>query len=78
MRTCDSDPDESWVCSVGTGVCLWDFITLHANSNGGWPPRREVRVEEDGGTDREREGEMKHVGNGQSERGGEDGVMTEL
>lgn len=28
---CDSDSNASRACSVGTGVHLCDFITLHAN-----------------------------------------------
>lgn len=40
------------MCSAGIGVRLWDFITLHANFDPGWPMRHSVRVEEDGGTPR--------------------------
>lgn len=52
---CDSDSNEGRVCFAGTGVCLCDFITLHANFKRGWPRRRR----EDG---RRREGETRQRG----------------
>lgn len=68
---CDLDSNERRVCSVGTGVRLCNFITLHANFNQGWPRRpseygrqREREIEET-------EMEDKCAGNGERERKGE-------
>lgn len=73
---CDTDSNVRRVCSVGAGVHLCDFITLHANFNRG------RRQSEDG---RQRERERKQRGNGHVQemdrlRKGEEknGVMTAL
>lgn len=56
----DSNSNKWRVGSAGTGVCLCDFITLHANFVQGWPWRGEKR-------DRGEVKEGMRVGNGGKE-----------
>lgn len=64
----DSNSNKGRVSSAGTGVCLCDFITLHANSERGWPWRQNGEKEGDGakaGTCAGKRGERKREGKGE-------------
>lgn len=71
---CDSDSNEGRVCSAGTGVCLCDFITLHANFNRVWPRTRSEyggwrgRKRRQGGKEHVREMDRVRKGEGRGER----------
>lgn len=66
----DSHSNEGRVCSAGTGVCLCDFITLHANFKRGWLRRWSEAGRRRGGS---REREREHVREMDRVREGEEG-----